>query len=168
MRLLPLFLILSFVVACGKDSTNSVSRESSRQNQDETCLLNGVEVECKSLRGADGLGVDLLATVIDAPVEMNDSEIIFLQAKSSFAEGRRISCKSQVNSGEVYRYSLKGDTLRLETKDGKYTMRRLNNEDKGILGTWSWKGYIDEGTHIIKTISFIGTDRLIIKTHCEL
>lgn len=168
MRLLPLLFILSFVIACGKDSSDSISRESSRQNQDETCQLNGVEVECKTLRGADGLGVDLLDTVIDVPVEMNESEIRFLQSKSSFAEGRRISCKSQVNSGDVYRYSLNGSTLRLETEDGNYTMKRLNNEDKGILGTWSWKGYVNEGTHMIKTISFIGTDRVIIKTHCEL
>lgn len=165
MRLLPLIFILSLVAACGKQSTTS---SSSRQNQEDTCQLNGQAVECESIRGADGLGVDLLDTVIDVPVEISNSEITFLAPKSSFAEGRRISCKTQVQSGEVYRYSLEGNTLRLQTDGGSFNMKKLNDEKNGISGTWAWKGYVDQGTHVIKTISFIGTNRAILKTHCEL
>ena len=162
MRYVPLLLALMFVVSCGKESSKTNSRQESN-----TCLYEGDE-KCDTIQAADGLGIDLLDTIVDVSINVSNSEITFLESKVSRQEGRRISCETEVRNGEVYRFSVNGNKLNLKTDTGNFTFIRLNDEGASIIGAWNWKGYVDQGTHVIKTITFISENRAIIKTHCEI
>jgi hypothetical protein len=164
MRYLPfLFAMMFMSISCGKKSETNSSLA-----PESTCQLGGMAVACETIEGSDGLGVDLLDTIIDVPINLSNSEITFQESKLSADEGRRISCKTQVRNGEVYQYSLRGDQLFIQTESGSYTMTRNNDEKNGILGTWFWQGYVDQGTLLLRTMTFVSQSRVILKTHCEL
>lgn len=163
MKLVSLMFILLLSVSCGQDGGGSKSSAS----KEEGCSLNGSFVSCESIRGADGLGIDLLEAMIDVPVKVENSEITFLADKSAMSNGRRINCKVSVKNGEMYRFALRGDKLLVMTGEGSYEMERLS-DGSGIGGTWSWKGYVDEGTHIIRNLTVIGNNRVILRNSCEL
>ena len=163
MRLVSLFAILTLLAACGKESGGGGSSASSGGG----CNLNGRAVACESIRGADGQGVDLLESMVDAPIQVTDSSITFLADKSSSEQGRRISCPTSVRNGEVYSYALRGDVLLLTTATEQIEMHRLN-DSTGLMGAWAWKGYVDDGTHMIRQMSFLSDKRVIMRTSCEL
>lgn len=167
MKLVFLFLILAFAAACGNSGGGSSGDTSSTKGDDGMCSLNGRAVACQSIEGSDGLGIDLLDSMVDVPVKIQDSEITFLADKADAKSGRRINCRVAVKNGETYRYALRGDRLMLMTAEGSYEMERLSSGD-GLAGSWSWKGYIDQGTHILKTLTVIGSNRIIMRTSCEL
>lgn len=164
MKFASLLVILLLSASCGKDGASSSSSTSRGAGQ---CNLNGRSVACESIRGADGLGIDLLESMIDVPVQVTSSEIMFQEEKVALTQGRRIECRTAVKKGEVYRYTLRGDALLVSTETGSYEMERTNSGD-GLIGTWKWNGYIDEGTHVIRQLSFLGNSRVIIRTSCEL
>lgn len=163
MKFASLLVILLLSASCGKEGTSSSpsSRAAGR------CDLNGRSVACESIRGADGLGIDLLESMIDVPVQVTSSEIMFQEEKVALTQGRRIECRTAVKKGEVYRYTLRGDALHVSTESGSFEMERTNSGD-GLIGTWKWNGYVDEGTHVIRQLSFLGNSRVIIRTSCEL
>lgn len=163
MRFVSLIFILILSVACGKDGGGG----SSSSSKSGSCSLNGRSVACQSIQGADGLGVDLLDAMIDVPIKIQDAEITFLADKSAMSTGRRINCKTSVKNGEVYRFALRGSRLLLMTPSGSYEMDRLT-DGSGIVGTWAWKGYEDQGTHVIRQMSFLSETRVIMRTNCEL
>lgn len=162
MKLVSLLAILILSVSCGKDGGGSSS--SSKRG---ICELNGRAVQCEQINGADGLGVDLLETMVDVPVVIDGSEIRFTQDKTATSQGRRISCQTSVKNGEVYRFALRGDRLLIMTASGSYEMDKLS-DGEGLIGTWKWKGYVDQGTHLIRQMSFLSNSRVILRTSCEL
>lgn len=164
MRLVSLIAILMLTVACGKEGGGSGSSVADKSSE---CSLNGRSVACASIQGADGLGVDLLETMIDVPVQIANTDITFMADKTSTDQGRRLSCKTSVKNGETYRYALRGNKLIVMTSAGTYEMDRLTDGDS-LLGTWVWKGYEDSGAHIIRQMSFLSNTRLIMRTNCEL
>lgn len=166
MRLVSLFALLMLSVSCGQDGGGSSSSKVA-QREDASCELNGRSVACGSIRGADGEGVDLLESLVDVPVRISNSDIQFLADKTSTAQGRRISCNTQVKNGELYRFALRGDKLIIMTNNGTYEMRRSNGGGD-LTGSWVWDGYVDEGTHMIRYMTFIGNNRVIMRTTCEL
>jgi hypothetical protein len=163
MKFASLLVIMLLAASCGKESSSG----SASSKQAGRCDLNGRSVACESIRGADGLGIDLLESMIDVPVQVSNSEIVFQEDKDAVSQGRRIECRTTVKNGEIYRYTLRGNALHLSTDTGTYEMERLNSGD-GLLGTWKWNGYVDEGTHVIRQLSFLGNSRVIIRTSCEL
>lgn len=163
MRLVSLLAILMIAASCGKDGGSSSSSTKSRG----VCDLNGRAVACESIQGADGQGIDLLESVIDVPVKIENADITFLADKSAMATGRRINCSTSVKNGEVYRFALRGERLLVMTGSGSYEMNRLS-EGSGLTGAWVWKGYIDQGTHVIRNMTFIGNSRVVMRTQCEL
>ncbi len=163
MRLFSLFVILILSASCGKDGGGSSSSAKDRG----ICSLNGRSVACETIRGADGQGIDLLESMIDVPVKMQDAEMTFLADKAATATGRRITCKTSVKNGEVYRLALRGSKLLVMTGEGSFEMERLN-DGEGINGAWAWKGYIDEGTHLIRQMTILNSNRVIMRTNCEL
>lgn len=165
MRLVSLLAILMIAASCGKDGGSSGG--SSGKSGSRACDLNGRAVACESIQGADGQGVDLLESVIDVPVKIENADITFLADKSAQATGRRINCTTSVKNGEVYRFALRGDKLLVMTGSGSYEMTRLSDGD-GIGGAWVWKGYVDQGTHVIKNMSILGNSRIVLRTQCEL
>lgn len=167
MRLASLMFLLVLSVSCGKDGGGGSSKSLSATAESDSCNLNGRAVACESIRGADGEGVDLLESMIDVPVKITDADIQFLADKTSSNQGRRISCETKVKNGEVYRFALRGDKLVLMTGAGSYEMKRLNS-GSGLTGAWMWKGYVEEGTHMIRQITFLGNSRVIMRTSCEL
>lgn len=164
MKLVSLLAIIILSVSCGKDGGGS-SGSSSKQHG--LCELNGRSVQCEQINGADGLGVDLLETMIDVPVTIDGSEIKFSQDKTATSQGRRINCQTSVKNGETYRFAQRGSSLLVMTASGSYEMQKLS-DGAGLLGTWVWRGYVDSGTHIIKQMSFLSNSRVILRTSCEL
>jgi hypothetical protein len=161
MKFFSLVLLL-LAVSCGKEGGGqNVSQEK------DMCSLNGRSVACESIHGTDGLGVDLLESMIDVPIQITNSEITFMADKASSSQGRRITCKTAVKSGEIYRFALRGNTLVLMTPGGSYSMARLTSGE-GLIGTWAWKGYVDQGTHVIRQVTFLSKTRMIMRTTCEL
>lgn len=178
MRLTGLLFILLLVAACGQNGsrtdapqrqTDSGWGEWDSQGTGKCQMSDGTQVGCETLRGADGLGVDLLDTMVDVPIEVNNAEIIFGASKVSFKDGRRIDCKTEVRSGEVYSYSLNGSNLHIRTEDGvSINMKRLNETGSGLIGAWAWRGYAADGSHTIKQLTIVNENRAILQTHCEL
>ena len=162
MRLVVLFVALALSVSCGKDGGN----KSSLTEANGICSENDRSAGCL-IQGADGLGVDLLEAMIDVPVKIQDTQVTFLADRSSVSTGRRINCKTAVRNGEVYQVTLSGDRLLVVSSDGSYEFDRFNNST-GIDGTWVWKGYGDDGTHMIRQMSFLSNNRVIIRANCEL
>ncbi len=162
MRLFSLLAILILSASCGKDGGGSSSAKDK-----SICSLNGRSVQCESIRGADGLGIDLLESMIDVPVKIQDSDMTFLADKAATSTGRRITCKTAVKNGEVYRIALRGSKLLVMTGEGSFEMERLN-DGAGISGAWAWKGYVDEGTHLIRQMTILNNNRVIMRTNCEL
>lgn len=191
MKLASLILILMLSVSCGNDSGSSgrsgggngngngsvsgngsvteggITEEAQASTDSALCNLNGREVACETMRGADGQGVDLLESMIDVPVKISGADIQFMADKTSTAQGRRISCDAKVKSGEIYRYALRGDTLILMTGEGSFEYNRLIS-GTGLTGAWKWKGYVDDGAYMIRQITFLGENRVVIRHNCEL
>lgn len=165
MRLISLFFILVLTAACGKQSSGGGGGGSSYEKG--TCNLNGRSVPCASMKSADGEGVDLLESMVDVPARVGNNEIVFQADRANKNLGRRIECGVEVRNGSTYQFNLQGDRLSLTTPEGSYEMRRLN-EGNSINGTWVWKGYVDEGTHMIKQMTILGNKRVIMKHSCEL
>jgi hypothetical protein len=177
MRFCSFITMLLLSISCGQNGSGGGSAKSSNgwesswdtQGTGNCRLSDGSETRCESLRGADGLGVDLLDTMIDVAVEINPSEIIFAESKVSFKDGRRIDCKTEVRSGEIYSYRLNGSSLNIRTEQGlSYNLKRLNETGSGLMGAWAWRGYTRDGIHIIRQITFVNEQRAILQTHCEL
>lgn len=163
MKLVSLLLISVLSVACGQQGGGG----SSSSQKENSCSLNGRSVACESIRGADGLGIDLLEAMIDVPVKIEGAEITFLKDESAVSDGRRIDCKLAVKNGEMYRFALRGERLLIMTPEGTYEMERLSG-GPGINGTWTWKGYVDQGTHLIRNLTIINSNRAIMRNSCEL
>ncbi len=160
MRLFSLFLLLTLIAACGKESSN-------KSSANKGCVLNGSIVACESMQETDGEGVDLLESMVAVSAQISDGRIVFKEGKESKQEGRRISCQTSITAGESYQYSLVGDSLTLSTDEGNFDMQRRTG-GSALLGTWVWKGYVDQGTHIIRTVTFLADNRVIIRKTCEL
>ncbi len=163
MKLVSLLLISILSVACGQQGGGG----SSSSQKEDGCSLNGRSVACASIRGADGLGIDLLEAMIDVPVKIDGAEMTFLQDKSAVSNGRRIDCKVAVKNGEMYRFALRGERLLVMTSEGSYEMDRLSG-GPGVNGTWTWKGYVDQGTHLIRNFTILNSNRVIMRNSCEL
>lgn len=165
MRLLSLFILLSLLVSCGKDG-GSVSTKDNTPDK-ESCELNGRRIACEAIQGADGLGIDILESMIDVPISIQETEMMFLSDKVAVSEGRRIDCRVGVKNGEIYRFALRGNRLLLMTAEGSYEMERLN-DGSGLNGTWTWKGYQDNGAHVIRQMVIFNNSRAVMKKNCEL
>lgn len=162
MRCIFLLFILLLSVSCGQNEGSS-----KKKSAQEECGLNGNLISCASLRGADGEGIDLLEAMIDVPIKIENTDITFLKDKSAVSTGRRINCRVAVSEGEVYRFALRGGKLLLMTKEGSFEMEKLS-DGEGIIGNWMWKGYVDQGTHLIRNLTILGNERMIIRSSCEL
>lgn len=159
MRFLFTILLLSAVVACGKGGSGG---SGSANPEAQQCEINGEVVSCDSIY--DGLGVDVLNAKIDVPATIDSSSITFSQARSVKSDGRRISCAVAVNAGDVYRYTISGDSLYLDTPAGNMTMKRVHGS--GIMGMWRWTGYVDGATYQERLLT-VSKNRIILQRNCE-
>ncbi len=161
MRFLLMIVLLSAVVACGKNGGSG----SGSSPESQQCEINGEVVSCDSVY--DGLGVDILDAMIDVPATVTASTITFNQARAVKTEGRRINCAASVNSGDVYRYTVNGNALYLDTPAGNISMKRVHGEG-GVIGTWKWSGIVDGATYQTKLMTVVKSmNRVIMKTTCE-
>jgi len=149
------FLLLAFlsvvVVSCGQKGSSS-SDETKRQNEEYV---------------TDVREVDLLDVAMDVPVEISGNKIIFKQSITDSANGLRSSCSVGVTSGEAYSYKLSGSSLLILTASGqKMSFKRVSGDGDGLAGSWSGKAY--EGSQLVmRRMTFLGNDRLVMRTHCE-
>jgi hypothetical protein len=162
MRFLLTVFILSALVACGK---NGGGGSASSVPQRDQCQVDGHVVSCDSIY--DGLGVDILDAQVDVPATVSDSAITFNQARTSDQQGRRIGCKVSVNAGDVYRYTVNGNILYLDTPTGNMQMKLVHGEG-GVVGTWKWTGIVDGATFQTRVLTVLkARNRVIMKTTCE-
>lgn len=174
-RVSLLLLVLTFI-SCGKEQTSkkNVSYDQPERedrtifdNDNTMCTLNERKVPCDTIQGADGQGVDLLESMIEVEIKIDDPYITFLSDKEFLASGRRINCHTRVKAQENLRFTLNQDELTLQGAIGRFKFKRLSEGD-GIIGAWVWRGYEDQGKHVTRVVTFLGQDRLIMRTSCEL
>lgn len=160
MKFFIFIFFLFTIISCG----NNHSKVSS--SDEGICQINNRSIPCDSIQTSDGLGTDLLESMIVVPIKIQDNDIFFLTDKSALSYGRKINCETKVREGEIYRFALRTEGLILMTENGTFNFERLSGED-GLFGAWMWKGIIDDGSHMIRVISFLDSDRVIIRTICE-
>ena len=148
---LSVLLILFAVVSCGKKSTSSSSSPGERQNQEYA---------------TDIREVDLLDVTADLPIESTGDKIIFKKAFRETASGVRTTCEMNVDAGESYQYRLGSNSLVLTKNNGsKIHLERVSGEH-GLAG--SWISEKREGRALVaRRITFLGNNRVIMRTHCE-
>lgn len=159
MRFLLSILLLTAVVSCGKSGGGG---SASSDPEAQQCEINGEVVSCDSIY--DGLGVDVLNAKVDAAATIDGSSITFTQALSNKAQGRRIACSVSVASGTVYRYTISGSTLYLDTPEGNITMNRVSGS--GIMGMWRSTRYVDGATFEERLLT-VKKSSVLIQKNCE-
>lgn len=160
MRFLLPILLLSVVVACGK---NGGSGTGSAQGESSPCRIDGEVVSCDSIY--DGLGVDVLNAKISVAATVDGSRITFTEAGAQTAAGRRVSCSVSVRAGDSYPYSVSGNTLRLDTPEGNIDMKRVHGS--GVMGMWRWTGTGADGASFQEKLLTVTKSRVILQKNCE-
>jgi hypothetical protein len=150
------FLLLAFLsvlVSCGQSgSSKSGSGSDEPQNQEYI---------------TDVREVDLLDVAMDVPVEITGNRIIFKETMADSANGLRSTCNMGVTTGEAYIYVVSGAAMTIKTRAGqRMSFKRVSGSGNSILGSWSGKTY--EGNKLVmRRMTFVSSDRLIMRTHCE-
>lgn len=111
--------------------------------------------------------VDLLDVAMDVPIEIIDNRIIFKETIADSANGIRSSCAVGVTTGDAYSFILNGASLIIQTTSGqKISFNRVSGGEETIVGSWSSKSY--EGPQLVmRRMTFVSQDRLVMRTHCE-
>lgn len=147
-------LLLLLLISCGKKVESQSDRPSSKIPQYD---LGGIE----SVRETD-----LLDATIDLPFQVSGNKIIFKRGDSQTMTGLYTTCSMGVDFGEVWEFFQSGDdSLELIMKGKRHKFKRAT-PGKGLLGGWTWRSYKGE-TLILKRLTFLTMDRLIVRTHCE-
>ena len=153
MRFLLFVFIFSFV-SCGQKptSTNKVVKKTYGPEVDY--LLNIKEV-------------DLLDVALDAPIEISGSKIIFKEAASELDQGKHSSCSIELTPGDSFDYKLDGQLLMVKMSSGeKIRFIRTSGEGSGLMGSWSGQSY--KGKQLVmRRMTFLSENRLVMRTHCE-
>ena len=145
-----LLTFLSFLVSCGQGSSSKKTPD--LQNQEYV-------TEVKQ--------IDLLDVAMDIPVEVSGHKIIFKESYSESTNGVSTTCSLGVTSGESYDFQISGTSMLIKTSsDKKLTFRRVSGVGDSIVG--SWTGRAKEGNQLIlRRMTFLSLDRLVMRTHCE-
>ena len=150
------FLLLAFLsvlVSCGQNGSSKSSGGSDEpQNQEYI---------------TDVREVDLLDVAMDVPVEISGNRIIFRETMTDSANGLRSTCSMGVTTGEAYTFVVSGAAMTIQTPSGlKMSFERVSGAGDSIIGSWSGKSY--EGTKLVmRRMTFVSSDRLVMRTHCE-
>ena len=148
------FLLLTFLsvlVSCGQGSS-SKNATPDVQNQEYITEVRQV---------------DLLDVAMDIPVEVSGHKITFKESFSESTNGVSTTCSLGVTSGESYDFQISGTSMLIKTSSGKkMTFRRVSGVGDSIVG--SWTGRAKEGNQLVlRRMTFLSQDRLVMRTHCE-
>ena len=148
------FLLLTFLsvlVSCGQGSS-SKNATPDVQNQEYITEVRQV---------------DLLDVAMDIPVEVSGHKITFKESFSESTNGVSTTCSLGVTSGESYDFQISGTSMLIKTSSGKkMTFRRVSGVGDSIVG--SWTGRAKEGNQLVlRRMTFVSQDRLVMRTHCE-
>lgn len=147
-----IIILLSVLVSCGQDGPTKKSGDNDRQNEDYI---------------TDVKQVDLLDVALDVPIEVSGDKIIFKQAVSDSANGVTSTCSVGVVVGETYDYRVNGKSMTIKTSTGqKLNFTRISGEGNNLVGSWSGK-FQEGATLVMKRMTFVSEDRMIMRTHCE-
>jgi hypothetical protein len=163
MKFFAFYLVLVSFVSCGQKQNSNSTSITPIAKQETECDLD----LCDVIRSDDRV-VELLDSMIDVPIEISDDHVKILVSKLSIDQGSSFNCESEASAGEIYDFSLDNNYLNLKIQNENYRLVRLNKDSEGLNGSWTWRGKSDQGVQMIKTFSFIGENRMILKTHCEL
>ncbi len=157
------FLLLTFLsvlVSCGQDSSSS-----KKQNEEDNG--NGNRPTTLTEYATDVKQVDLLDVAMDVPVEVSGNRIIFKQSMANSANGLQgTTCSVGVTSGEEYTYQVNGANMDLVANGQKMTFKRVSGQGNSIVG--SWTGKTNSGSQLIlRRLTFLSENRLVMRTHCE-
>ena len=147
-------VLLLFLLSCGQKIEGSSDKPSSKIPQYD---LGGIE----SVRGTD-----LLDATVDLPFQLSGNKIIFKRGDNQSVTGLYTTCSMGVDFGEVWEFIQSGDDALEIIMKGKRLKFTRATPGKGLLGGWSWRSYQGE-TLILKRLTFLTLDRMIMRTHCE-
>lgn len=147
--LIPVLLFI--VVSCGKSSSSG-----DRSPEKEEAISDEIDNVRES---------DLLDVTLDVPVEITADKMTFRKSANQMVNGVRTNCSLAVENGESWDYTLSGDRLDIYQDRKKITLMRVSDGDT-IVGSFTWKGY-EGGAFIIRRMTFIGRDRVVMRVSCE-
>lgn len=147
-----LLIFLSVLVSCGQDGSPKKSSADIRQEEDYI---------------TDVRQVDLLDVAIDVPIEVNGNKITFKESFSDSTNGVTSTCSIGVATGEIYDFQVNGPSMVIKFSSGKMmNFTRISGVGNSLVGSWS--GKFQEGPMLVmKRITFVSQDRVIMRTHCE-
>lgn len=149
-----IIVLFLFLLSCGQKIEGNSDKPSSKIPQYE---LGGIE----SVRETD-----FLDGTVDLPFQISGNKIIFKRGDNQSVTGLYTTCSMGVDFGEVWEFIQSGnDALEIIMKGKRHRFERAT-PGKGLLGGWSWRTYQGE-TLILKRLTFLTMDRLIMRTHCE-
>ena len=152
MRFVILAILITHLTSCGQQGPSGTSDKGEAQNEEYVTNIQDV---------------DLLDVAMDVPVEISSSQIFFKQSVANSAVGVRSSCSVSVTSGEAYSYQLKGNSLLLKTSAGQsMNFSRVSGDQGSIVGSWTSKSKLG-GQLILRRLTFVAPNRMIMRTHCE-
>jgi hypothetical protein len=163
MKIVFMMMFIFVLASCGKDSggsgSSTPSTESTRGRQTELTRNGYVDT---SSRGE----TDLLNVTLNAGININGDRITFDRGVQAMDRGSRLSCSFSVQSGEMWTFSITGESLRLTLSSGKIlNMRKLSGPENSILGNWLWQGS-EDGMRLFRRLSIL-ENRMIINQDCE-
>jgi hypothetical protein len=148
------FLLLTFLsvlVSCGQGSS-SKNVTPDVQNQEYITEVRQV---------------DLLDVAMDVPVEVSGHKITFKESFSESTNGVSTTCSLGVTSGESYDFQISGTSMLINTSSGKkMTFRRVSGVGDSIVGSWTGRAK-EGGQLVLRRMTFLSQDRLVMRTHCE-
>lgn len=151
MRITVLFMLLMLAVACGKDGSSDSKNKVQAQQYD--LMWNDRQYEVKD-------------ATIDVPATVDGSSIVFKSTATKTDAGDVIKCTVHVNAGETYYLSLSGNTLILQTNQGRRDLRKVNSFSAGgVYGVWSYEEKTEVGS--FEWIYSINPTHVVITKKCE-
>jgi len=157
-----LLVFLSVLVSCNPSTSSSKKSDPDRPDRPNRPSKPQLQEYVTEVRE-----VDLLDIAMDVPVEVTGNKIIFKESSANSANGVRSTCNMGVTAGEAYNFQVTGSSLVIKTSAGqKLNFQRVSGDGDSIVGSWSGKFY--EGSQLVmKRMTFVSQDRLIMRTHCE-
>ncbi len=100
-------------------------------------------------------------------MDVSGNKITFKESFSESTNGVSTTCSLGVTLGESYDFQISGTSMLIKTSSGKkMTFRRVSGVGDSIVG--SWTGRAKEGKQLVlRRMTFLSQDRLVMRTHCE-
>lgn len=149
-----ILLALLLITACGKNGGSSGSSGKQEQQRGFVDLAAGEALP------------DLLNVVLDMPIELATDRITFLKNGSVTDQGPRKNCSLNLKQGEIWHYSVYGNTMTLDMANGqRLNFTKQSSTGAEPQGVWIARAKSNEMKMIYRFTIF--SNRIILNQDCE-